>query len=227
METQAFSQLFPLLHTANPETIDWLLEIATTEEYDRNEEILADDDWGRAVYLIASGWVKLQYIYPDKTVTQAILGKGDFFGEIAILDEFPEQMIVVALSSVDLFAISAQRFLQILSKDNKLQQRLLQLTLKRLRQFNIYWQLRHYSPAARLAKILILIAENYGESEERGTVIFKIPEADLADITDLDVDEISKIIDNLQSNGWIEIDPSNRTLCLTNLKQLIYLAGKV
>lgn len=227
METQAFSQLFPLLHTANPETIEWLLEIATTEEYDKNEKILADDDWGRAVYLIASGWVKLQYVYPDKTVTQAILGKGDFFGEIAILDESPQQIAVVALSRVALFIISAQRFLQILSKDNKLQQRLLQLTLRRLRQSNIYWQLRHYSPAARLAKILVLLAENYGESEDRGTIILKIPETDLADITDLDIDEISKIIDNLQSNGWIEIDPSNQTLCLTNLKQLIYLAGKV
>lgn len=227
METQAFSQLFPLFHTANPETIDWLLSIATTEEYDKDEEILAADDWGRAVYLIISGWIKLQYVYPDKTVTQAILGKGDFFGEMAILDEFPEQMVVVALSPVELFSISAQRFLQALSKDNKLQQRLLQLTLRRLRQFNIYWQLRHYSPAARLAKILVSLAESYGKPEDKGTAILKIPEADLADLTALDVDEISKIIDNLQSNGWIEIDPSNQTLCLTNLKQLIYLAGKV
>ncbi len=227
METQAFSQLFPLLHTANPETIEWLLSIATTEEYDKDEEILAADDWGRAVYLIISGWIKLQYVYPDKTVTQAILGKGDFFGEMAILDEFPEQIAVVALSPVDLFCISAQRFLQALSKDNKLQQRLLQLTLRKLRQLSIYCQLRHYSPAARLAKILVSLAESYGESEDRGTVILKIPEADLADLTNLDIDEISKIMDNLQSNGWIEIDPSSQTLCLTNLKQLIYLAGKV
>ena len=227
METQALSQIFPLFNTASPDTLNWIVQIATEETYNRDEIILTADNWGKAAYFIVSGWVKLEYSSTERKITQTIVGRGDFFGESAILEEYSENIEVVALSEVHLLIISAQRFIQALFKDSKLQHRLLQLMVKKLRIFCSYGQLRHQPPAVRLVKILVFLAENYGESQERGISIVQIPAIDLADITNIDVEETEKIIDNLQNNGWIEIDRDNDYLCLTNIKQLINLSGKV
>lgn len=227
METQALSQLFPLFNTASPDTLSWIIAIATEEEYAQNEVILTAENWGKYAYFIVSGWVKLQYSSAERNITQTIVGRGDFFGEGAILEEYPENMEVVALSEVTLFTISAQRFIQALCKDSKLQHRLLQLMVKRLKILGSYWQLRQQPPAVRLVKMLVFLAENYGQFQEKGVVIIQIPALDLADITDINVEEIKKIIGKLQNNSWIEINQNNQTLCLSNIKQLIHLSGKV
>ena len=227
METKAFSELFPLFNTASPETLEWLLSIAAEREYSKDRVLLREDDWGREVYLIVSGWVKVRRLNGENAVTLAILGRGDLFGEMAILDEAPRSTEVVALSDVKLLSISAQRFIQTLFKDPQLHHRLLQLMVRRLRQFEIRFQLRHQLSKVKLAKTLVFLAENYGQLTEKGTEIFNISDQDLADVADISLEETRKIMEKLQSKGWVEIDLSYQTLCITNLKQLTHLAGLI
>ena len=234
MQTEAFSELFPLLMAANPETLELLLSVAVEHEYPANRAVLMEDAWGNAVYFIASGWVKVRRLSgseEDKVVTLAILGKGDFFGEMAILDESPRSTDVSALSNVKLISISAQRFIQTLFKDPQLHHRMLQLMVRRLRQTNIRFQLRHKPPAVKLANTLVALGENYGHQSNSGTngstEIFNIPPKDLADVSDIGVEETSKIMEKLDSKGWIKTDLATQSMHLMNMKQLMHLAGKV
>lgn len=227
MQTEAFSELFPLLTTANPETLEWLMSVAVEHEYPANRAVLMEDAWGNAVYFIVSGWVKVRRHSGEEVVTLAILGRGDFFGEMAILDESPRSTDVIALSAVKLLSISAQRFIQTLFKDPQLHHRMLQLMVRRLRQTNLRFQLRHQPPAVKLANTLIYLAENYGQDAAQGTEIFNIPTKDLADVADIGVEETAKIMDKLDGKGWLKVDSTNQTIQLLNLKQLTQLAGKV
>ncbi|MEC4984263.1 MAG: Crp/Fnr family transcriptional regulator [Oscillatoria sp. PMC 1068.18] len=227
METKAFSELFPLFNTANPETLDWLLSVAVEHEYPEDRAVVMEDSWGNAVYFIISGWVKVRRLSKEKRVTLALMGRGDFFGEMAILDESPRSNDVVALSEVKLHSVSAQRFIQTLFKDPQLHHRMLQLMVRRLRQTNARFQLRNQPPAVKLANTLVYLAESYGEATEKGTEIFNIPHQDLADVSGIGVEETKKIMEKLQSKGWVDLDSSARTLCLINLKQLTHLAGRV
>jgi CRP-like cAMP-binding protein len=154
------------------------------------------------------------------------LGKGDFFGEMAILDESPRSTDVIALSEVKLLSVSAQRFIQTLFKDPQLHHRMLQLMVRRLRQTNIRLQQRHQPPAVKLANTLIGLAENYGQPTAQGTEILNLSHKDLADITDISVEDTAKIMEKLDSKAWIKIDPAHQILCLSNLKQLTHLASK-
>ncbi|WAL60230.1 Crp/Fnr family transcriptional regulator [Thermocoleostomius sinensis] len=227
MQTAAFSELFPLFSAASPETIEWLLSITVEHEYPAERVVLMEDAWGNAVYFVESGWVKVRRHVGDDVVTLAILGRGDFFGEMAILDESPRSTDVVALSSVRLLSISAQRFIQTLFKDSQLHHRMLQLMVKRLRQTNYRFQLRHQPPAIKLANTLVSLGENYGLPSEHGTEIFNIPHRDLADVSDITPDEALKIMDKLHSKGWIKIDTHRQVVYLVNMRQLTHLAGKV
>jgi CRP/FNR family transcriptional regulator, cyclic AMP receptor protein len=227
MQTEAFSELFPLLTTASPETLEWLMSVAVEHEYPANRAVLMEDAWGNAVYFVVSGWVKVRRHAGDNVITLAILGRGDFFGEMAILDESPRSTDVIALSAVKLLSISAQRFIQTLFKDPQLHHRMLQLMVRRLRQTNIRFQLRHQPPAVKLANTLVYLAENYGQEGLQGVEIFNIPAKDLADVADIGVDETTKIMEKLDGKGWLKIDQGRQTIQLLNLKQLTQLAGKV
>lgn len=227
MQTAAFSEIFPLFNAASPETIDWLLSIAVEHEYPADRAVLMEDAWGNAVYFIESGWVKVRRHVGEGVITLAILGKGDFFGEMAILDESPRSTDVVALSNVQLLSISAQRFIQTLFRDSQLHHRMLQLMVRRLRQTNYRFQLRHQPAAIKLANTLLGLGEIYGLPTEYGTEIFNIPYKDLADVSDITVDETSRIMEKLESKGWIRMAPTRQAIYLVHLKQLAHLAGRL
>lgn len=227
MQTKAFNELFPLFNTANPETLEWLLSVVVEHEYPADRAVLMEDAWGNAVYFIVSGWVKVRRLYGEKVVTLAILGRGDFFGEMAILDESPRSTDVIALSEVKLLSVSAQRFIQTLFKDPQLHHRMLQLMVRRLRQTNLRFQRRHQPPAVKLVGTLVGLAESYGQPTEKGMEIYNVPYKDLADISDISPEDTAKIVQKLESKGWIKIDSTAQTLCLINLKQLTHLAGRV
>ncbi|WP_443029035.1 Crp/Fnr family transcriptional regulator [Spirulina sp. CS-785/01] len=227
MDIKAFSELFPLFNTASPETLEWLLSVAVQHSYPKDRAVLMEDAWGNAVYFIVSGWVKVRRLAGEKAVTLAVMGRGDFFGEMAILDESPRSTDVVALSDVELLSVSAQRFIQTLFKDPQLHHRMLQLMVQRLRHFNIRFQIRNQPPAIKLAKTLVTLAEEYGESTEQGTEILLVPYDDLAQISDIGVEETAKIMEKLESKEWVETDKARQSLCLVHLKQLSHLAGRV
>lgn len=227
METQAFSELFPLFQATNPETLDWLLSMTVEQDHSEGEIVLTEDTWGNAVYFIISGWVKVRRWYGEREVTQAVVGRGDFFGETAILDEPPRATDVITLTEVKLLSISAQRFIQTLFKDVQLHHKLLQTMVRRLRQINYRLNLRHQLPAVKLAYALTCLAENYGKPTEEGMEILNISDKDFADLADLNIEETSKVMAKFQTKGWVEIDREERALCVTNLRQLSHLSGGV
>lgn len=226
MQPETFSELFTLFNAASSETIEWLLSVATEHEYPAGRAVLMEDAWGNAVYFIESGWVKVRRHVGDNFATLAVLSQGDFFGEMAILDESPRSTDVVALTAVKLLSVSAQRFIQTLFKDPQLHHRMLQLMVQRLRYTNYRFQLRNQPPAVKLANTLVGLQEAYGQTTEAGVEIFNIPLKDLADVSDITEEETSKIIAKLTEKSWLQVSPEQGVIILTNPKQLANLSGR-
>ena len=227
MHVEVAQYTFPLMSTASPQTLEWLFNVATEHEYPTGRAVLMEDAWGNAVYFVVSGWVKVRRTVGEDSVALAILGRGDFFGEMAILDESPRSTDVIALSPVKLLSISRDKFIQILFKDPQLHHRMLQMMVKRLRQANVRLQMRTSPPAVKLAHTLVNLGESYGKDSSTGKEILNIPVKDLADVTEIGVEETTKIIEKLSEKGWISIDSANHALIMVNFKQLVNLADRV
>lgn len=227
MQADTLSQRYPLFQAASPETVDWLVSVATHHEYPADRAVVMEDAWGNAVYFIEAGWVKVRRHSEDSSMTLAVLGKGDFFGEMAILDESPRSTDVVAITAVKLMSISAQHFIQTLFKDPQLHHRLLQIMVQRLRQTNLRFQLRQQPPAVKLANTLSAIQEAYGEPVDDGVELFNIPRKDLADLAGITPDEAEKIMAKLVEKSWIVEDEARGVLQLKNIRQLAQLAKRL
>jgi len=225
MQTDSLTDLFPLFNAASAETLAVLKDKVVHHDYPANRAVLMEDAWGNAVYFIESGWVKVRrHSGDDSVATLAILGKGDFFGEMAILDESPRSTDVIALSPVKLLSISAQQFIQTLFGDSQLHHRMLQLMVKRLRQTNIRFQIRHQPPAIKLAHVLVSLTQQYGTRDSEGPSIFRISNNDLANIADISPEDTQKIMDKLIDKGWIAVSDAEQLLRLCNERQLIQLS---
>jgi CRP/FNR family transcriptional regulator, cyclic AMP receptor protein len=225
MQTETFSEIFPLFDAADAETLDWLLSVAVERDYPSGRAVLMEDAWGNAVYFILTGWVKVRHISNQDAITLAILGKGDFFGEMAILDESPRSTDVVAFTPVRLLSIPAQRFIQFLFKDSQLHHRMLQLMVKRLRKANQSSQLRQAVPAVRIASILTGLADTYGTNTDEGVEIYNLPIQDISDLSGVGVDDVAKVLEKLKERNWLQIDAKRQVITLTNSKQMAQLAA--
>jgi CRP/FNR family transcriptional regulator, cyclic AMP receptor protein len=87
--------------------------------------------------------------------------------------------------------------------------------------------MRSSPPAVKLAHTLVTLGESYGQESDLGREIFNIPFKDLAEVTEIGVEETTKIMEKLHEKGWIKIDSTNNITYLVNFKQLMNLAGKV
>lgn len=226
MQADTLHKQYPLFQSADPEMVEGLLSLATHHDYPADRAVVMEDAWGNAVYFIEAGWVKVRRHSEENSFTLAVLGRGDFFGEMAILDESPRSTDVVAMTAVKLISIPAQRFIQTLFKDPQLHHRLLQIMVQRLRQTNLRFQIRHQPPAIKLANTLTTLQEAYGEPVDDGVELFNIPRKDLADLSDITADEAERIMAKLVEKNWIFEDDSRSVLRLKNLHQLAHLAGR-
>lgn len=224
MPSEAFSEIFPLFKAANPETLDILHQGSTFNECPAGRTVLMEDSWGNAVYLIISGWAKVRCQSGNGYVTLAILGRGEYFGEMAILNEAPRSTDVAALSRVELVSIPAQLFIQTLFKDPQLHHRMLQLMVQRLRHTQTRFQLRNKAPGIKMVYTLVGLADAYGEKHGDAIEIFNIPESDLAAIADIKQAEVPKILAKLCDRGWIEIDAARDIISLRDVKSLRHLS---
>ncbi|MEL6604096.1 MAG: Crp/Fnr family transcriptional regulator [Cyanobacteria bacterium J06614_10] len=224
MPPTAFSELFPLFKDASPETLKTLHAGSTFNECPAGRTVLMEDSWGNAVYLIVSGWAKVRVQSGNGYVTLVILGKGEYFGEMAVLNESPRSTDVAALSRVELLSIPAQLFIQSLFKDPQLHHRMLQSMVERLKHTQKRFQLRNKAPGIKMVFTLIGLADAYGEKQGDAVEIFNIPDADLAAIADVKIEEVPKILGKLSARKWLTVDPEKDVIRLLDMKSLRHLS---
>ncbi len=228
IETDNFSQLFPLFSESSKESLASMLAVAWHNTYPAGRAILIEDAWGNAVYFILAGWVKVRRLLPNGDFTTlAILGPGDFFGEMAILDQSPRSTDVVALCTAEVLSVPAQKFTLTLRQDPDLHYRMLQLMAQRLRLTNARIELAHQPSAVKLANVLVNLGRRYGQrngGNAHTAVIFNVPIKDLADVANISPEEAQQLLDKLAAKGWVKIDAAKQQLQIQSLPQLEQLA---
>lgn len=113
-EVPAFSHL-------EPKEISLLASIVHRREYKRGEYIFYQGDPGLGMYIIQEGEVLIQYTDPDGNKKDlAILKDGDFFGEIALIDESPRSASAICRTDCYIIGFFRPDLFEIIEKHPKL-----------------------------------------------------------------------------------------------------------
>ncbi|CAM2066984.1 Cyclic nucleotide-binding domain-containing protein [Sulfidibacter corallicola] len=104
-----------------------------TVEYDPGEVIYKEDEPGNCMFVIKSGTVDLSKNANDTSETISELSKGDFFGELSILEHSPRMETAKAKDKVSVVVIHRGTFVKMLKANMEIAIRMLQKLSTKLR----------------------------------------------------------------------------------------------
>ncbi|MCK4465065.1 MAG: cyclic nucleotide-binding domain-containing protein [Bacteroidales bacterium] len=107
-----------------------------TKEYNKGDIIIKEGDPGREMYIIKSGSVDVIKSERDKEIILATLSRGDFFGEMAILENVYRTATVKARETSQLTILTTGNFLIKLRKDPTFAFQIMQKMSRRIRILN-------------------------------------------------------------------------------------------
>ena len=86
--------------------------------YLKNSMIILEEDYGDLVFVVQTGTIKITRVNDEgKEVILALLGPGEIFGELAILDGEARSANALAQENCQLLAINKEDFLEILKNN--------------------------------------------------------------------------------------------------------------
>ncbi|HET8568867.1 MAG TPA: Crp/Fnr family transcriptional regulator [Candidatus Limnocylindria bacterium] len=140
-----------------PEQLEELSRSLQRRTVRAGKAIFRQDDPGSSLFIIESGVVKVQRTSPDgKEVILAILGAGDFFGELALLDGEPRSADAIAKDDSVLLTLERDDFLRYIEKDMRVATKLLAALSRRLRRTDqLVQDAAFLDVPARLARALL------------------------------------------------------------------------
>ncbi|WP_028973640.1 Crp/Fnr family transcriptional regulator [Spirochaeta cellobiosiphila] len=137
------------------------------KSYKAGEIIFCEYEPGDAFYLIQSGKVRIVKIMDDIEKTIDILQPGEFFGEMALLEEAPRSASAITVEDAKLLEFNKENF-EILMKGNP------QIVLKLLKLFTkrIYDQKRRFmiltlpEDSVKVADVFLMLNETQPDTDE-------------------------------------------------------------
>jgi CRP/FNR family cyclic AMP-dependent transcriptional regulator len=132
LETLRAVPLFSQLRESDLSLLSGLLQ---QRSYSKNRVILFGHDPCEAFYIVLTGQVKVMLIAEDgREVVLSLLGPGDFFGEMALMDEEPYESSVIATEDSTLVILERETFRRCLREMTGVSLGLLRALTTRLRE---------------------------------------------------------------------------------------------
>lgn len=192
--------MFSGLHEAALEPI---VRVAMMRKAPRGSTVVMAGDRTDFVYLILSGSLKVQVCDEDgREVILTLLGPGELFGEMGVLDDNPRSATVVAAQTSELIVISKQDFKRVLQDNFDVCLYIMRNLVHRLRIADRKIEtLALMDVYGRVARLLLDMAEQInGETVVRR----KISKQDIAKMIGASREMVSRVMKDLQTQGLIE-----------------------
>jgi CRP-like cAMP-binding protein len=139
-------------------TLDLLTAAMRSRKYRRDEVIFHTDDPGDSLYVVASGSVKITVSADDGTEPAILttIGRGGFFGELALLDGAPRSATAVALDRVETLVLRRLAFDRLVDTEPALRRALLASLAAEIRRLTAQVEDLHFLDLpGRLARHLL------------------------------------------------------------------------
>ncbi len=134
-------QKIPLFGTLADNELEKIERICVRESHAKDTIMFFEGDPGNRCYIITRGEVRISKYIPNiGEEALAVLKAGDYFGEMALIDNFPRSAHAIANTDIEVLAISKADLDRVLIADREIGYKLLWIftrTLsKRLRETN-------------------------------------------------------------------------------------------
>jgi len=174
----------------------------------KNELVLNEEDTNNVMYMVLSGELKVvQTSAVGNEIILAIQEAGQFFGEISLIDGRTSPASVISTEESLVAIISKQDFFGLIAKHGKIRDKLLQIMCIRLRDsWDKIRMLTMKAPSERIKALFLGLCHSSKKSAPQGIVLnVKLTHQDIADMTGLTRETVTRILKKWQNSGEITI----------------------
>lgn len=209
---------WPLLESVPAEELNRVLETARRRRFARNEVVFHEGDPGDALHLIEKGRVAVRVTTPLGDVsTLLVLGPGEIFGELALIDESSSRTAtVVALEASETLSIVKSEFDRIRSTHPGVTEVLVTILAQKVGRYTSQLLEALYVPAdIRVLRRLLELSNSYARN---GEIVIPLTQQDMADLAGTSRATVNRVLREEEAKG---------TLRLGRGKTVIVNAGEI
>jgi len=207
----ALLKTVPLFASLPDEQVRALVPVVTRRSVPRGALVMAAGDPTDSLYIVISGRLKvLMGDAEGKEVILSILGPGEFFGEMGLIDDAPRSASVVAMEPCELLALARRDFRKCLAENFDMAMAVMRGLVKRLREADRkIGSLALLDVYGRVARLLLDMAEDV---DGQKIVTRRLPKQDIAKMVGASREMVSRVMKDLQMGGYIEMRGSTIVL---------------
>jgi CRP/FNR family transcriptional regulator len=188
------------------EELDRVVGIMGMREFKRNEVIFLEGDAGDCFYLVLTGEVRIFKLSPDgREKTLALIGEGDFFGEMALIDSKARSASAGALTKAKLAVLHRDHFNALIYEHPEIALKMIVQLAERLRRANQQIEsLAFQDVRERLIQFIL----QYATLAEDGSCVVarKVTHQEIANLIGSSRESVTRMLGQLQDEGYITFD---------------------
>jgi CRP/FNR family cyclic AMP-dependent transcriptional regulator len=187
-----------------------------------------DGESGREMYVVQSGKIKISKKVRDEEQTLAVLGAGEFFGEMAILNNKPRSATATVLEESKVLVIDPKTFESMIKNNTEIAVRMIKKLAARLQEADDQIEgLMIKDANSRVVHTLARMADSVGQQVEGGIKVSITVEA-LAGKSGLEAAQVEEVISKIVKANIIQTAPDGLIISDVNRlrKYLEYLTMK-
>jgi CRP/FNR family cyclic AMP-dependent transcriptional regulator len=201
----------PLFSSFPEDQLRMLATVVTRKSATRSTIVMAGGDATDSLYIVLSGRLKVMMSDSDgKEVILSILGPGEFFGEMGLIDDSPRSASVVAIEACELLSITKRDFKKCLAENFEMAMAVMRGLVRRLREADRkIGSLAMLDVYGRVARLLLDMSEDVNGQK---IVAKRLPKQDIAKMIGASREMVSRVMKDLQMGGYIEMRGSTIVL---------------
>ena len=212
MQTIDFLATIPLFSRLDEGELARFAEVTREKHYPKGSVILFEDDPGDSLFVVREGRVKVVLVGEDgREVILGMLGVGEHFGELSLIDDQPRSAHVIAMEDALLLVLRRDDFRRRVDASPQVAWSLLIELSRRLRRADgKIGGLVLLDVPGRIARLLLDFA-----AENDGTKIDKpLTHQTIAQMIGASRETVSRAMREFQDDGWISVE--RRAISIAN-----------
>ncbi|HYV98638.1 MAG TPA: Crp/Fnr family transcriptional regulator [Gemmatimonadaceae bacterium] len=204
MSYAQFLATVPLFKGLAPHELQRFADVTREKAYPRGSVILFEDDPGDALFIVRLGRVKVVLVGDDgREVILGVLGVGDHFGELSLIDDQPRSAHVIATEDASLLVLRREDFRRRVEETPAVAWSLMQELSRRLRRADDkIGGLVLLDVPGRIARLLLDAADAQGSE----ALADPLTHQTIANTIGASRETVSRAMKDFQEAGWIVVE---------------------
>ena len=209
MDEREVLRTVPIFSELSDEDITSLAHLASRKRYPKDTVVFFENEEGDFFFTILEGRIKVTILGDDgREVILSMLGPGDFFGEMALLDNEPRSATAIAVEESELLSLHRSDFQSVLNDNRSITTALIRVLSARLRRANHQIStLALLDVYGRVARVIVDMAREEGKRLRDGRIAFRrATHQEIANRIGTTRETVTRMLKDLERQGLIHIE---------------------